>query len=126
MQVPDLAVAKAYYDGLVELVGFEEYLGHADEFAYRPVDGRPGTYLFFYPAPTDRPYDPERAGLQHLAFMVMTRSAVDAVHAWVRECNGDVVHAPRVFPEYPQPYYATFWRDPFGFVLEAVCHHDRS
>jgi catechol 2,3-dioxygenase-like lactoylglutathione lyase family enzyme len=22
-------------------------------------------------------------------------------------------------------YYATFWLDPFGIKLEAVCHHDR-
>ena len=36
-----------------------------------------------------------------------------------------VLHEPRVFPEYPQPYYATFWLDPHGFMLEAVCHYDR-
>jgi hypothetical protein len=24
---------------------------------------------------------------------------------------------------YPPPYYATFWLDPFGMMLEAVCHH---
>ncbi|HKP43160.1 hypothetical protein [Mycobacterium sp.] len=34
-------------------------------------------------------------------------------------------HEPRVFPQYPQPYFATFWLDPWGFMLEAVCHHDR-
>ena len=33
---------------------------------------------------------------------------------------------PQHFPEYPPPYYATFWLDPFGFMLEAVCHHDRA
>lgn len=27
--------------------------------------------------------------------------------------------------QYPPPYFATFWLDPFGFLLEAVCHHDR-
>ena len=27
--------------------------------------------------------------------------------------------------EDPPPYFATFWIDPFGFMLEAVCHHDR-
>jgi hypothetical protein len=24
----------------------------------------------------------------------------------------------------PQPYFATFWLDPRGFMFEAVCHHD--
>jgi hypothetical protein len=22
-------------------------------------------------------------------------------------------------------YFATLWLDPFGFMIEAVCHHDR-
>ena len=65
-------------------------------------------------------------GLQHLAFMVPTRSAVHAVHTRAVELGSTVVHEPQVFPQYPQPYYATFWLDPFGIKLEAVCHHDRS
>ena len=126
LQVPDLAAAKAYYDRLVPLLGFEEYLSHADEFAYRPVGGRPGTYLFFYPASAHTAYDATLPGLQHLAFMVKTQGAVDAVHECVVSLGGEVVHAPRAFSEYPQPYYAMFWRDPFGFLLEAVCHYDRA
>ena len=35
------------------------------------------------------------------------------------------VHAPQNWPLYPPPYFAAFWLDPFGFVLEAVCYHDR-
>jgi hypothetical protein len=38
--------------------------------------------------------------------------------------GGEVRHPPRHWPEYPPPYYATFWLDPFGFMLEAVCHRD--
>jgi hypothetical protein len=30
-----------------------------------------------------------------------------------------------LLPQYPQPYFAMFWLDPWGFMLEAVCHHDR-
>ncbi len=57
--------------------------------------------------------------------MVPTRSAVRAVHALVAELGADVVHPPQAFPQYPPPYFATFWVDPFGLMLEAVCHHDR-
>ena len=39
--------------------------------------------------------------------------------------GGRVLHQPREFAEYPQPYFATFWLDPWGVLLEAVCHHDR-
>jgi hypothetical protein len=56
---------------------------------------------------------------------VATRSAVDAVHDRVVALGNEVLHPPQNFPQYPPPYYATFWLDPFGFMLEAVCHHDR-
>jgi hypothetical protein len=60
--------------------------------------------------------------------MVRTHSAVNAVHTVVAELagqfGGSVVHEPQVFPQYPQPYFAMFWLDPWGLMLEAVCHHD--
>jgi len=43
----------------------------------------------------------------------------------VVELGGEVLHEPQEFPQYPPPYFATFWLDPFGIMLEAVCHHDR-
>ena len=64
-------------------------------------------------------------GLQHLAFIVPTRSAVDAALARALELGSEIVHPARRWPEYPPPYYAGFWLDPNGFYLEAVCHHDR-
>ena len=63
--------------------------------------------------------------MQHLAFIVPTRSAVRTVHELVVGLGGEVIHPPQAFPQYPPPYFATFWLDPFGFMLEAVCHHDR-
>ena len=129
INVPDLSVAKRYYDALMPLVGFEPFFHADDEFSYKPADKKPGTYLFFYPATQPGEYSAQRTGLQHLAFMVRTRSAVHAVHAAVDELaarsGGHVVHEPQVFPQYPQPYFATFWLDPWGVMLEAVCHHDR-
>jgi len=125
INVPDLAAARAYYDQVVPLLGFEPWLAEDDQLAYRPVGGKPGTFLFFYPAPARGGYDPERPGLQHLAFMVPTRSDVRATHQLVLDLGGDVIHPPRPFPEYPPPYFATFWLDPMGLTLEAVCHHDR-
>jgi hypothetical protein len=31
------------------LVGFELFIAAEDQFAFRPAEGKPGTYLFFYP-----------------------------------------------------------------------------
>lgn len=125
LNVRDLEAARRYYDRLMPALEFEPFLSEAAQFAYRPAGGRPGTFVFVYPALDGGDYSRDRAGLQHVAFMLRTRSAVDAVHRLVRELGSTVLHEPRVFPEYPQPYYATFWLDPDGFMLEAVCHHDR-
>lgn len=128
VNVPDLVAAKRYYDQLMPLVGFEPFLTAEDEFAFRPAGGKPGTFVFFYPAAADScagSYSRHRVGLQHLAFMVKTRSAVREVHQLVRRLGGEVLHEPQPFPQYPPPYFATFWLDPFGLMLEAVCHHDR-
>ncbi|MFB9685578.1 VOC family protein [Amycolatopsis plumensis] len=125
INVPDLGAAKRYYDALMPLVGFEPFLSAGDQFAYRPAGGKPGTFLFFYPAPDGGVHRAERTGLQHLAFMVKTRAAVHAVHDHVRSTGDTVLHEPRDFPQYPPPYFALFWLDPFGLKLEAVCHHDR-
>jgi catechol 2,3-dioxygenase-like lactoylglutathione lyase family enzyme len=124
VNVPDVAAAKRYYDQLMPALGFEEFLSAEDQFAYRPAGGKPGTFLFFYPAAEDGAYSRHRSGLQHLAFMVKTRSEVHAVHRLVTELGNDVLHEPQEFPQYPPPYFATFWLDPFGFMLEAVCHYD--
>jgi catechol 2,3-dioxygenase-like lactoylglutathione lyase family enzyme len=125
VNVPDLAAAKRYYDQLMPLVGFEPFLDTVDQFAFRPHGGKPGTFVFFYPATEEGRYSRGRTGLQHLAFMVKTRSAVHDVHRLVTRLGSEVLHEPQSFPQYPPPYFATFWLDPFGLMLEAVCHHDR-
>jgi catechol 2,3-dioxygenase-like lactoylglutathione lyase family enzyme len=125
INVPDLPAARHYYDTLMPLVGFEPFFHAADEFAYKPADNKPGTYLFFYPAAQPGEYSPQRTGLQHLAFVVRYRSLVHNVHDHVVGIGGTVIHHPQHFPQYPGHYYATFWYDPFGLKLEAVCHHDR-
>ena len=125
LNVGDLDVARTYYGALLPLLGFEPFFDHDDEVAWRPAGGKPGTWLFLYPAPGPAGFDAAAPGLQHLAFMVRTRSAVRAARDAAVELGSVVVHEPQVFPQYPQPYYAAFWRDPFGFLVEAVCHHDR-
>ena len=125
VNVPDFAAAKRYYDQLMPLVGFEPFLTAEDQFAFRPTGGKPGTFMFFYPATEDSSYSRHRVGLQHLAFMVKTRSAVREVHQLVQRLGGEVLHEPQPFPQYAPPYFATFWLDPFGLMLEAVCHYDR-
>jgi len=121
MNVRDLAQAKAYYDVLMPLLGFEPYLTAADQFAYCPAGGKPGTYLFFYPALEVGDYSRHRPGLQHLAFRVLSRAAVHTVYETVQAMGSPIIHPPQALPQYLPHYYAVFWEGPEGFMLEAVC-----
>lgn len=125
VNVPDLRRAEAYYSRVMPLLGFESFLASETEMAFMPAGGKRGTYLFFYAAQEHATYSRHQTGLQHLAFMVPTRSTVREVRRRVSELGSEIVHEPQDFPQYPPPYFATFWLDPFGLMLEAVCHHDR-
>jgi catechol 2,3-dioxygenase-like lactoylglutathione lyase family enzyme len=124
INVPDLASASAYYGPLMPLLDYEPFLTAEDALAFMPARGKRGTYLFFYEATAGRDYSRQATGLQHLAFAVPTRGAVHAVHAHVTSAGSTVLHPPREWPQYPPPYFATFWLDPFGLMVEAVCHRE--
>ena len=122
INVPDLPAAKAYYDVVMPALAYEPFFATEEQFSYQPVSGKPGTRLFFYPAVGAERYSPAQIGVQHLAFIVPTREAVHAARHLVADLGSVVVHEPQEFPQYHPGYYATFWQDPFGLVLEVVCH----
>jgi catechol 2,3-dioxygenase-like lactoylglutathione lyase family enzyme len=63
-------------------------------------------------------------GLHHLSFAVESHEDVDGTHARVVEAGAEVLHAPRLWPEYHPAYYATFFRDPDGFRIEVAASRD--
>jgi hypothetical protein len=65
INVVELRAAKTYYDALLPLLGFTEFVSADDEFAYRPR-GRKAWHLPVL-------LSVHRTGLQHLAFMVTRR-----------------------------------------------------
>ena len=115
--VPDLDGARAYYDELMPLVGYEPCFGNG----YCP-DGDDGAQLYLYPATAPDGYTRHGVGLQHLAFLVPTRYAVHRVHEWARSRGDEVVHPPQTFPEYGSDCFAVFFLDPHGFMIEVVTH----
>jgi catechol 2,3-dioxygenase-like lactoylglutathione lyase family enzyme len=120
--VPDLAAAKRYHDELMPILGLRQWFETSAEgsFNYGP-DGARGSQLFFYQALEAGAYSRHRTGLQHIAFMVASRAIVREAHQWALAHNAEILHEPREFPEYGQ-HYATYWLDPHGIMLEAVCH----
>ena len=58
----------------------------------------------------------------HIAFVAPDRAAVRAFVAAAVELEAEVLHEPRLWPEYHPGYYGGFVRDPDGNNVEAVCH----
>ena len=100
--VPDLAVAKEYYDGLMSVLGLREW--------FETVPGGPLNY------------GPDGARGSQLLFLVASRSVVRDAHQWARTREAVILNEPREFPQYGEHCFATYWLDPHGFKLEAVCH----
>jgi catechol 2,3-dioxygenase-like lactoylglutathione lyase family enzyme len=58
----------------------------------------------------------------HLAIAAPSREAVDEVFALARASGTEILHEPRIWPEYHPGYYGAFFRDPDGNNVEAVHH----
>jgi len=121
INVHDLAKAKFYYDNLLPSLGFEPHIVAEDQFAYRPSDNPSGPAIFFYPALEDARYSRHKPGLQHLAFTAESRSAVNDIYDKAQLLGSEIIYPPQLFPQYRPHYFATFWLDPEGIMLEAVC-----
>jgi catechol 2,3-dioxygenase-like lactoylglutathione lyase family enzyme len=58
----------------------------------------------------------------HIAFSAPSRSAVLAFFEAAVGMDAEVLHEPRIWPEYHPNYFGAFVRDPDGNNVEAVCH----
>lgn len=122
--VPDLTAAREYYDKIMPLLGYETFFATEKQFSYKRVGDKPGTQLFFYTADEGGDYSHRQTGLQHIAFKLHTRDEVRAAHELAETLGSKTVRPPNVYAQYHANYYAAFWLDPHGFLLEAVCHRE--
>ena len=58
----------------------------------------------------------------HIAFSAGSRAAVQACFDAAVGNGADVLHEPRLWPEYHANYFGAFVRDPDGNNVEFVCH----
>jgi catechol 2,3-dioxygenase-like lactoylglutathione lyase family enzyme len=114
IQCADVAAAAAFYDAVLAPLrgGREMDFGEVMGFG---TDGRPSFWLG--PLADGGPNRPI-----HVAFVAPDRAAVRAFFAAAVELGAEVLHEPRVWPEYHPNYYGAFVRDPDGNNCEAVCH----
>jgi catechol 2,3-dioxygenase-like lactoylglutathione lyase family enzyme len=58
----------------------------------------------------------------HIAFVASDRATVRAFFIAAVAAGAEVLHGPRLWPEYHAEYFGAFVRDPDGNNVEAVCH----
>jgi catechol 2,3-dioxygenase-like lactoylglutathione lyase family enzyme len=75
-------------------------------------------------AETEQEFELYAPGLHHLALAVDSREDVDAAHAAAAKAGAEVLHAPKLWPQYHPAYYATFFLDPDGFRIEVAASRD--
>jgi catechol 2,3-dioxygenase-like lactoylglutathione lyase family enzyme len=118
LQVADVDAAAAFYTRVFAPCGVRE--GRRFEHPEGTVvglcgpDGFPKLWLGPMEGPGNRPV--------HLALTAPSREAVDAVFAAARATGTEILHEPRIWPEYHPGYYGVFFRDPDGNNVEAVHH----
>lgn len=116
IQCADLHSSAAFYDAVLAPLGGGRVRTNAELIGYG-VDGRPTFWIG--PLTTG---EPNRE--VHIAFRAETRDAVRRFFDTAVAAAADVLHQPRVWPEYHPAYYGAFVRDPDGNNVEAVCDRD--
>jgi glyoxylase I family protein len=124
----DLTQSLAFYRAVFGPLGLEEpvlFDGERGEQIHYLRFPRPGSgSIGLRQALEPQDFEFYAPGLHHLALTVETRADVDAAHSAALEAGAEVLHAPRVWPEYSAEYYATFFLDPEGFRLEVASARD--
>jgi catechol 2,3-dioxygenase-like lactoylglutathione lyase family enzyme len=114
LQVSDVATSHAFYAAVLEPLGVTAE--GSDGEGWVGFFGKSGGSFWLIPA--ERSSDREL----HLAFSAPDREHVRAFHRAAVHIGAEILHEPRIFPEYHAAYYGTFVRDPDGHNVEAVCH----
>jgi glyoxylase I family protein len=114
--VSDLARAEAFYDVVMDVLGFRK-----SGFSLR---GDPHVQYYnrhfgyvLRPARSQAAHDPYAPGLHHFCLRVEDEAAVrEAAH--LLKARNIAVSEPALYPQYAQDYVAVFLNDPDGMRLE--------
>ncbi len=115
LQVADVAASRRFYEAVLAPLGARVWFSDEESVGFSRRDDGSGS---FWLIPARRREDREL----HLAFTASGRDEVRAFHAAAAGIGAEVLHAPRLFPEYHEHYFGAFVRDPDGHNIEAVCH----
>jgi catechol 2,3-dioxygenase-like lactoylglutathione lyase family enzyme len=113
IQCADFEGSTAFYDAVLAPLGGTRVMEDGDAIGY----GIPPAAVFWI----GRQQTGDGFRETHFAFRAPDRAAVRAFVEAARATGAEVLHEPKVWPEYDPNYYGGFVRDPDGNNLEAVC-----
>ena len=115
IQCADFAASAVFYDAVLAPLGGERIMDFGTVIGYGMND-KPEFWIG-----EQTTGGPNREN--HVAFFAKTRAMVRAFRDAAVANGAEVLHEPRVWPEYHPNYYGVFVRDPDGNNVEAVCHY---
>ena len=113
----DLQATASFYDKVLATLGHRRLLDF--EVAVGYGTDKPDFWLSTFEG-----VGPNRE--VHVAFTAPDADGVRAFFQAAVDQGAEVLHEPRLWPEYHEHYYGAFVRDPEGNNLEAVCHRGDS
>jgi len=114
LQCADTAASFAFYDAVLAPLGGARVMDFGEVVGFGIA---PKPEFWIGPRSTGEGFRES-----HIAFTAASRETVDAFFAAAVAAGAEVLHEPRLWPEYHAGYYGAFVRDPDGNNVEAVCH----
>ena len=114
IQCADMKVSAAFYDAVLEPLGGRRLMDFGATIGYG-IPPMPDFWIGQFNSG-------EGFRESHIAFAAADRATVRAFFDTAVAAGAEVLHEPRLWPEYHENYYGAFVRDPDGNNVEAVCH----
>jgi catechol 2,3-dioxygenase-like lactoylglutathione lyase family enzyme len=113
IQCADVTVSSAFYDAVLPVLGGGRVMDFGSVIGY----GTGGRASFWLGPMVGGAANREL----HIAFQADDRATVRRFFDAAQRAGAEILHEPRLWPEYDAGYYGTFVRDPDGNNVEAVC-----
>ncbi len=114
----DLAAASAFYDRVLGVLGHRRLMDVGVAIGY----GTDSPSFWIAAQPPEGPASGPNREI-HVAFTASDATTVRAFFEAAVAMGAEVLHQPRLWPEYHEHYFGAFVRDPDGNNVEAVCHN---
>ena len=114
IQCADVAASAAFYDAVLAPLSGQRLMDFGNVIGYGTA---PKPDFWIGPQTTGSGFRES-----HIAFTAPDRAAAREFFRIAVDTGAEVLHPPRVWPQYHSDYFGAFVRDPDGNNVEAVCH----